>query len=199
MRGIIKGCILAQEQSQRVRCEQLEAKILELGGHAGHPDVLAIQHQLALAWTELRQRSLEEAKQCWQTSIRRVYELGDKAGKLLYWLAIHGAVARVVPAIRDGEGNTHVELDAIAPVFSDYYQELYTKDPLPHLVKRDSMVWDLPVPTVHCTLAQDLDRPLTVEEVDDTISVLNGVEPPGLMATQLNTIKNSAHYWCLII
>ncbi|KAJ1190564.1 hypothetical protein NDU88_007302 [Pleurodeles waltl] len=90
-----------------------------------------------------------------------------------------GVVARVEPAVRDGEGNTHVELDVIAGVFADYYQELDAKDPLPCLVEWDSIFWDLPVPTVPCTLAQDLDRPLTVEEVDATISVLNGGRTAG--------------------
>ncbi|KAJ1199217.1 hypothetical protein NDU88_003055 [Pleurodeles waltl] len=55
MRGIIKGYICVQEQRQRAQCEQLEAKILELEGRAGHPDALEIQCHLALAQSGLRQ------------------------------------------------------------------------------------------------------------------------------------------------
>ncbi|KAJ1101374.1 hypothetical protein NDU88_006442 [Pleurodeles waltl] len=62
-------------------------------------------------------------------STRRVYEMGDKSGKLLYWLVTHGAAARVVPVIRDREGNNQVELAVIAQAFTAYYQDLYAKDP----------------------------------------------------------------------
>ncbi|KAJ1082198.1 hypothetical protein NDU88_002366 [Pleurodeles waltl] len=119
MRGIIRSYIREQERRQWTRCEQLEAQLVELEGHAGHPDALTMQQQLVLARSELHQISLEEAKQCWQALTRRVYKLGNKAGKLLYWLATHGAVAKVVPAIRDRKGNTHVELVTIARTFVD--------------------------------------------------------------------------------
>ncbi|KAJ1208814.1 hypothetical protein NDU88_004197 [Pleurodeles waltl] len=103
-----------QERHQRPHREQLEAKILELEGRARHSNATVVQRQLVLARSELCQISLEEAKQCWQMSTGRVYEMGDKSGKLLYWLATHEAAARLLPAIRDREENTQVELEAIA-------------------------------------------------------------------------------------
>ncbi|KAJ1200276.1 hypothetical protein NDU88_004101 [Pleurodeles waltl] len=57
--------------------------------------------------------------------------MGDKSGKLLYWLATRGPAARVVPAIRD----TEVVLVVIAQAFAAYYQALYAKDSLPCLVE----------------------------------------------------------------
>ncbi|KAJ1083679.1 hypothetical protein NDU88_003834 [Pleurodeles waltl] len=174
MRDTIKSYIRGQEQRQWVCCEQIEAAILDLEGRTGCSDAPAVQRQLVLAWSELRQISLEEAKQCWQASTGRVYEMGDKSGKLLYWLATHGAAARVVPAIHDREGNTQVELEAISQAFAAYYQDLYAKDPLPYLKVEGSQVWDLPVPTILPTPAQDLDQPLTAEEVDTAISELSG-------------------------
>ncbi|KAJ1193422.1 hypothetical protein NDU88_002720 [Pleurodeles waltl] len=96
---------------------------------------------------------------------RRVYEMGDKFGKLLYWLATHGAAARVVPAVRDKEGNTQVELEVIAQAFATHYQDFYARDPLLRLVEEDSLVWDLLVPTITPTISQDLDQPLTAEEI----------------------------------
>ncbi|KAJ1216795.1 hypothetical protein NDU88_004394 [Pleurodeles waltl] len=127
------------EQRQRAQCEQLKAKILELEGRARHLDAPVVQCQLALARSELRQISLEEAKQCWQALTGRVYEMGDKSGKLLYWLATRGAAARVVPAVRDREGNNQVEFVAIAHAFVAYYQDLYDKDPLRRLVEEGLM------------------------------------------------------------
>ncbi|KAJ1192839.1 hypothetical protein NDU88_002145 [Pleurodeles waltl] len=64
----------------------------------------------------------------------------DKSGELLNWVVTHGPVARVVPAIRDGEENTHLVLDVIAQAFPAYYQELYTKDLLPSLEEKDCLV-----------------------------------------------------------
>ncbi|KAJ1177055.1 hypothetical protein NDU88_002319 [Pleurodeles waltl] len=61
MCGIIKNYIL---QLQRAKCAQLEAKLLELDSQTGPLDTQAVQCSRALAWSELRQISLEEAKQC---------------------------------------------------------------------------------------------------------------------------------------
>ncbi|KAJ1099550.1 hypothetical protein NDU88_004650 [Pleurodeles waltl] len=132
MHGIIKSYIRGQEQ--------LEAKILELEGQTEHLDTQAVQRQLALAWFELRQISLGEAKQCWQASTSRVYGIGDKSGKLLCWLATCGVAARFVPALHDREGNTQVELEAIAQAFATYYQDLYARAPLLHLAEEGSVM-----------------------------------------------------------
>ncbi|KAJ1165643.1 hypothetical protein NDU88_006062 [Pleurodeles waltl] len=105
--------------------------------------------------------------------------MGDKFVKLLYWLAMHGAAALVVPAIRDREGNTQVKLEAIAQALAGYYQDLYAKDPLPRLVEKDSLVWDLPVPTITPTITQDLDQPLTAEEVDKAVTEPSGGRTAG--------------------
>ncbi|KAJ1105436.1 hypothetical protein NDU88_002842 [Pleurodeles waltl] len=153
MRGIIKSYIRGQEWHQRAQCDQLNAKILELEGQTSHLDVPVVLCQLALVQSKLCQVSLEEAKQCWQASTRRVNEMGDNSGKLLYWLATHGATARVVLAIHDREGNNQVELVAIAQAFATYCQDLYAKDPLPCLVEEGSIVRDLPVLTISLTLA----------------------------------------------
>ncbi|KAJ1148896.1 hypothetical protein NDU88_001720 [Pleurodeles waltl] len=174
MQGIIKCHIRGQEQCQRVKCVQLEAKILELGGQTKHFDIQVVQHQLAISRSELRQVSLEEAKQWWQALTRRVYGMDDKSDKLLYWPATRGAAAKVGLAIRHREENNQVELAAIARAFATSYQDLYARDPLPHLAEEGSIVWDLPVPTILSNLVQDLDQPLTAEEVDALISELNG-------------------------
>ncbi|KAJ1134628.1 hypothetical protein NDU88_001079 [Pleurodeles waltl] len=76
MCGIIKSYIWGQEQRQRTKFAQLEAKLLELDGQTGHLDTQAVQRQLVLLRSELRQISLEEAKQCWQVSTSGVYGMG---------------------------------------------------------------------------------------------------------------------------
>ncbi|KAJ1212735.1 hypothetical protein NDU88_000384 [Pleurodeles waltl] len=65
VRGVIKSYIREQERRQWAHCEQPETKILEQEGRARCPDKPVVQRQLVLAWSELCQISLEEAKQCW--------------------------------------------------------------------------------------------------------------------------------------
>ncbi|KAJ1179316.1 hypothetical protein NDU88_004550 [Pleurodeles waltl] len=66
-------------------------------------------------------------------------------------------------AVSAREGNNQVELAAIAQAFVAYYQDLYAGG-------RGLRDWDLPVPALPSTLAQDLDQPMTAEEVDAAIS-----------------------------
>ncbi|KAJ1209018.1 hypothetical protein NDU88_004397 [Pleurodeles waltl] len=160
---------------RRRRCgRHLETKLLELEGLTGHLDTQAVQRQLTLAWSELRQISIEEAKQCWQAATSRVYGMGDKSALL--------------------PGN--VELEAIAQAFATYYQDLYAREPLPRLAEKGSVAWDLPVPTIPSNLVQDLDQPLRAEEVDTAIYLSStGAEPNGY---PIEYYKRFGHCWCLI-
>ncbi|KAJ1107611.1 hypothetical protein NDU88_005001 [Pleurodeles waltl] len=84
------------------------------------------------------------------------------------------AAARVMPAIHDREGNNQAELAVIAQAFATNYQDLYARDPLLRLAEEGSIVWDLPVSIIPSNLVQDLDQPLTAEEIDAAISGFTG-------------------------
>ncbi|KAJ1191155.1 hypothetical protein NDU88_000471 [Pleurodeles waltl] len=157
------------------------------GGRDGGPGALSPQsdgekpgRQLALLCAELQKVSNAEARQCWQASIQRVYQLGDKTRNLLYWLATRDVSARVVPLIQDQIGSIQEELQAIAHTFSSYYKDPYAQVPQPMDELENPILGDIPLPTIPTSLAKGLDLPLTEEEVEDTISGLQSGRTPCL-------------------
>ncbi|KAJ1124810.1 hypothetical protein NDU88_003259 [Pleurodeles waltl] len=96
LRGSIKGNVKRREAQQIT-----ELEMAELERRTGPLGRVEAGRQLELWRAKFRQVSLAEALQHWQASTQRVYELGDKPGKLVYRLANCDISARGVPLIRD--------------------------------------------------------------------------------------------------
>ncbi|KAJ1175744.1 hypothetical protein NDU88_001031 [Pleurodeles waltl] len=167
--------------------------MVDLERGAWQPDGEELQRKLALLCAELRQASLAEARQCWQATTQRVYELGDKTGKLLFWLATCDVSAWVVPLIRDRIGTIQEDLLAIVHNFASYYEDLYAPVPQP-LAEQENPI---PLPSIPTSLAADLDRPLTEEEVGMSSPLFNLGKPQAPMGILSNTTRDSACTWCL--
>ncbi|KAJ1108813.1 hypothetical protein NDU88_006183 [Pleurodeles waltl] len=131
LRGVTKGCVRRREAQQSQRITVLEGEMANLECRARQLDGEELRRQLAFLRAELWQVSLVQARQCWQASTQRVYELGDMTGKLLYQLATRDVSARVVPLIRDLTGAIREDLLAIAHTFASYYVDLYAQVPSP--------------------------------------------------------------------
>ncbi|KAJ1218050.1 hypothetical protein NDU88_005636 [Pleurodeles waltl] len=84
LRGIIKEYVRQQEARQAQLINGFESRIADLEHWVKRSDGHDLRRQLALLPEEFRQASLAQVR---QASTQRVYELGDKNRKLLYWLA----------------------------------------------------------------------------------------------------------------
>ncbi|KAJ1149625.1 hypothetical protein NDU88_002432 [Pleurodeles waltl] len=105
MRGVSKGYIRQWEAWQAQWITGLESRIADLESRVQWSDRRELGSQLVLLCAEFWQVSLAEARQCWQASTQKVYELGDKTGKLVYWLVTCNVSSQVVPLIRNRLGS----------------------------------------------------------------------------------------------
>ncbi|KAJ1199189.1 hypothetical protein NDU88_003027 [Pleurodeles waltl] len=133
---------------------------------------------LELQHAKFRQVSLTEAQRHWQASTQRVYELGDKTGKLLYWLETCNILVRVVPLLRDWAGVAQEDLPATACTFTFYYECLYARVPQLMVERENPIQGDIPLPLLLPFLAAELD--LSLSEVGDAISTLQFRKTAGL-------------------
>ncbi|KAJ1170365.1 hypothetical protein NDU88_002242 [Pleurodeles waltl] len=75
LRGIIKRYVQRLEALPYQHITGLESKIADLERLVLRSDMGELGRQLTLLRTELRQVSLAKARQCWQASTQKVYEL----------------------------------------------------------------------------------------------------------------------------
>ncbi|KAJ1192528.1 hypothetical protein NDU88_001835 [Pleurodeles waltl] len=146
LRGVIKGYFRQREAQQSQLTTELEGGIVDLEHRVQRSDGGQLGRLLALLSAELRQVSLAEARQCWQASTQRVYKLGDKTVKLLYWVAAHDVSAMVVPLIRDQTGSIQEELQAITHTLPPIINISMHRSPSPQKNWRTPCCGDIPQP-----------------------------------------------------
>ena len=137
------------------------------------------ERQLALDRSSLGQIQMEEARACWRASTQRVYESGNKNGKLLYWLATGPKASPIIPFILDEKGEKHEKAIHIAQIFATYYKELYAKRPRSRAEMERSIVWDFSLPTLTPSQAARLDLPITVDEINEATRAIKSGRTPG--------------------
>ncbi|KAJ1176986.1 hypothetical protein NDU88_002253 [Pleurodeles waltl] len=145
LRVIIKGYVRRREALPSQSITGLESGIADLE-HLVQWSDWEPGRQLALLSMELRQVSLVEARQCWQASTQKVYELADKTGKVLYWLATGVVLAWVIPLTRDQVGSVWEEQPAIACTFASYYKDIYAQVLQPPEEQDNPILGDIPLP-----------------------------------------------------
>ena len=102
----------------------LEGKRLQAELLIGQGEVGPWERQLTMDRSSLVQIQMEEAKMYWRASTQRVYEMGDKNGKLLYWLVTGSRASPVIPLILESTGAVCTQAQAIAEAFAEFYTDV---------------------------------------------------------------------------
>ena len=179
IRGYAKAHIRRQERDKSAQLNDLELKILQAEKRIGQGENGTWERQLALDRASLVQIQMEEAKAWWRASTQRVYECGDKNGKLLYWLAAGSRASPIIPSVMDEKGEMCVKAPDIAATFARFYKKLYAKRPRsPREVER-SIVWDFSLPQLSEAYAKRLDLPIDMEEIAEALREIKPGKTPG--------------------
>ena len=179
IRGIAKAYIRKQERDKTQHIAELEAKILRLELRTGAGETGLIDRQLSIHRTNLIQIQLEEAKMHWWASTQRVYDRGDKNGKLLYWLAADSRPSQIIPYVLDRSGTPRYQTEDIAATFAEYYKTLYTAQPRSDREIERPMIMDLPLPCLSRIASQSLENPFTIEEIGKATRDMKTGKTPG--------------------
>ncbi|KAJ0061406.1 hypothetical protein NL108_018634 [Boleophthalmus pectinirostris] len=111
-------------------------------------------------------------------SKQRIFESGDKAGKLLARY-IQQKESKSLIAIRDVEGTLVNKAHDINNVFKNYYITLYTSECAATDMEIDSFISNLNLPKISTEQKHKLDSPITTEEILETIEALPSGKSPG--------------------
>lgn len=140
------------------------------------PDL--IKRRLSLQ-TEIDLLTSSQAEGLILKSRSRFYEEGDKAFKLLASQLRQKAASRNILQIMLPNGSLTEDHRSINNCFKEYYSKLYLLDIRPDVKDFDNFFSNLNVPTINSASKERLEKNITLEEIHNGITSLQGGKAPG--------------------
>ncbi|KAJ1207148.1 hypothetical protein NDU88_002540 [Pleurodeles waltl] len=136
-------------------------------------------HQLRLKQYNLRALAEQQARAYATASQCRLYDVGDKASRLLAWLDKPNQECSCVRIIRTKEGTTCESSESIVEAFAVYYEDVYAS--VSQMTEEDcsELLRDIQLPVVSESERGDLEAELTEEEVMDALRALQSGKAAG--------------------
>lgn len=125
------------------------------------------------------QLQYEKARQRLFFSRQKIFEYGEKAGKLLAYLVHSEDRPPVVISLHGPCGLQITDPLRVSLVFRDFFAELYTSQSPPNGGSMDYFLEDLVFPHLTDTQVELLEAPLTTEEIADAVAGFARSESPG--------------------
>lgn len=130
----------------------------------------------------LREMSLlrvELTKKAMLDSAQRVFEFGDKNGRLLAWLAKGQHAVTHIGRVRDLDGRILTDSADINARFLTFYQTLYSSRATFLTSELIEYLNLIPLPSLETAKSEDLDRDISLEEVQEALRCMLAGKSPG--------------------
>ncbi len=109
----------------------------------------------------------------------RFYEHGEKAGRLLAQQLKSKSAARLIPKIRKTSQEITVDPQEINSIFHKYYSYLYSSEFPQDDSFMSTFLTNVNLPTVKIDQNNNLDKPLQLQEIEDSIKAMQSGKAPG--------------------
>lgn len=127
----------------------------------------------------LDQLHSEKAKQKFFFSRQWVFEQGERAGKLLAYLARQDTSPPVVVSLIDSQNVLLTDPSSVAKEFQTYYADLYSSKVKVTTQETQAFLYKLPFPQISESQMDALKAPLTTDEIVAVIASLAPAKAPG--------------------
>uniref|UniRef100_A0A9J8AZK4 Reverse transcriptase domain-containing protein n=1 Tax=Cyprinus carpio carpio TaxID=630221 RepID=A0A9J8AZK4_CYPCA len=155
------------ESIQKIDRQYAKAPTAEL-----YREKLSLKTKYDLLSTEKTERDLVFAR-------ARFYEHGDKTGRILAQQLKSKSASRLIPKIRKTSQEITVDPQEINSVFHKYYSDLYSSE-FPHDDSfMSTFLANVKLPTVNIDQKNNLDKPLQLQEIEDSIRAMQSGKTPG--------------------
>ncbi len=109
----------------------------------------------------------------------RFYEHGEKAGRLLAQQLKSKSASRLIPKIRKASQEITVDPQEINSIFHKYYSYLYSSEFPQDDSFMSTFLTNVNLPTVKIDQKNNLDKPLQLQEIEDSIKAMQSGKAPG--------------------
>ncbi len=122
----------------------------------------------------------------------RFYEHGEKAGRLLAQQLKSKSAARLIPKIRKTSQEITVDPQEINSIFHKYYSYLYSSEFPQDDSFMSTFLNNVNLPTVKIDQKNNLDKPLQLKEIEDSIKAMQSGKAPGPDGFPVEFYKNNS-------
>lgn len=179
LRGQIISYSAKAKRIQQERLRKIENEILQLDVALAHSYTSELFKQRLALQTEFNLITTKQTENLLNKSRHKMYEHGEKIGKILAHQLRQQQVNQTIFAINDRHGVKLTEPSDINHRFSEYYSQLYTSESSGNDSLFDSFFAKFDLPTIDDQSACDLERPFCKEEFLTAIASVQCGKAPG--------------------
>ena len=178
MRGQLISRLAYDKQMRSFTLTNLMHRIQSLESQNIQSPSPALYKEKLLLKTEFENLSTINAEEMILKSRHTYYEHGDKPSRLLAHQLRQSAASRVIAEINTSSGLTR-DPQEINNAFRNFYVSLYTSEQQPTTDDLLTFFANLSIPKLSEDIAENLDRPITAEEVGEAIMATQSGRSPG--------------------
>lgn len=179
LRGVDISWCAAARKAHRAEMLKAETGVEDLERRSQEARGSQIRRQLLMAQQNYAALLMDEARQALLATRSRVYQWGDKSGKMLHQLCQGAFHAQVLPGVLGSAGETLTDPLVLAESFANYYTDLYDPNECLSAAAIDRFLDDLPPKALSDEVREQLELPLSDDELGGALGELNSGKAPG--------------------
>ena len=183
LKAYLRGAIISYSTARKGEAlrEQLnlERKLADLDKQLKDNYSATLLKKAEATWSALNQLLTQKAEASIFYATNRLFEMGDKPGRLLARLAAGRQDVRAISSLKDETGKNHFETKTMVEIMKSFYEKLYTSESTTSSHCIQSFLEKLNLPSLSEADKSDLGRPITSEEIKNAISSLQNGKTPG--------------------
>lgn len=123
--------------------------------------------------------------------MQRIFEQDEKTGRLLAWLAREQSLISTIARIQKDDRALVVDPIDLNACFADFYSKLYSSRARYSSEELSGFLNEVSFPTLTPVARENLDSPITLEEVQQVLGSLQSGKTPGMMGFHPNFTNNT--------
>ena len=179
IRGAIISYTSAQKKEATKRQLELEEAVHDLEAQFKLASNTYLAKQLEAARSALNQLLTQKAESQIFFAKHRLFESGNKPGRLLARLARGKIESNLIPSLLDKHGIRHFKSTEVSKIMKSFYADLYSSDCTSSVEVRRKFLDKIKFPSLSDEQKAALCRPISKDEVSETISDLQGGKVAG--------------------
>lgn len=179
IRGAIMSYSAAQKKEALKRQLELEEALRDIETQFKRSPTNYLSKKLEAARSSLNQLLTQKAEAQVFFARHRLFESGNKPGRLLARLARGRVESNIISSLLDKHGNRHFKSTEVNKLMKTFYEELYSSDCATSLENRRKFLDKINFPSLTEDQRNQLCGPVTEEEVSDAIKTLQSGKSPG--------------------
>lgn len=181
LKAYIRGEIISysrfEEKCRRNKLADLSQRIAQIDAiYADSPSSELYKERLTLQ-SEYNVLTTNHTTELLMQTRSSFFEQGDKAGKLLAHQLRQRSTSNLIPQIRSDSGITTIPCE-INNTFKKFYSTLYSSDQVSDSAF-DAFFNNLDIPSIEQPVVEELEKPITLEELNGAASNLQSGKCPG--------------------